>query len=216
MERPGTVRKLNPRSRGRSGAVILALLITAAGAGCAPSVQAESPGSETSTATPLSQEEFADIQQELEKLVPLLQQGTAGTAELEVDSLREFSCLRPEIKEQHKQTRWMSELSATPQDASAANGALEQVVSTLDQEGWTVDREAGDSEETDGIVREIVLSNGSLRATVTYARGRSNPEHFVTVFLRTSCLEHPEDHRMQRSPLDPDYGKSSQYYPDGA
>ena len=164
-------------------------------------------------AATLSPEEFADIQQELEKLVPLLQQGTAGTTALEVDSLREFSCLRPEIKEQHKQTRWMSELSAAPQDASAA---LEQVVSTLDQEGWSVEREAGSADETAGVVREIVLSNGSLRATVTYQRSESTPGHFVTVFLRTSCLEHPEDHRMQRSPLDPTYGTSDLYYPDGA
>ncbi|MCC3278331.1 hypothetical protein LJ754_04050 [Arthrobacter sp. zg-Y40] len=208
--------ELTPRSRGRSGAVILALLITAAAAGCAPSVQAESQETETSTAAPLSAEEFADIQQELEKLVPLLQQGTGGAAELAVDKLREISCLRPENKEQQKQTSWMSELSATPQDATAANAALEQVVSTLEQEGWTFSREAGDSEETDGVVREIVLSNGGLRATVTYERGQSNPEHFVTVFLRTSCLEHPADHQMQRSPLDPTYGISDLYYPDGA
>ena len=114
------------------------------------------------------------------------------------------------------QTRWLSELHATPQDAQTAKASLEKVVATLEQEGWTFDREAGDSEETDGIVREIVLSNGSLRATVTYERGRSNPEHYVKAFLRTSCLEHPEDHRMQRSPLDPDYGISDLYYPDGA
>lgn len=30
----------------------------------------------------------------------------------------------------------------------------------------------------------------------------------------SSCLDHPEEHRMDRSGLDPEYGRNSQYYQD--
>jgi hypothetical protein len=36
----------------------------------------------------------------------------------------------------------------------------------------------------------------------------------VIVSLSTPCLEHPEEHQMVRSELDPEFGLSSQQYTD--
>lgn len=38
----------------------------------------------------------------------------------------------------------------------------------------------------------------------------------LDILATTECTEHPDDHQMLRSELDPEYGISSRYYPDGA
>ena len=168
------------------------------------------------TSSQLSPEQFAAAQEELEQVFPLLQQETAGKAELGVRTLSESSCLRAEIREQQEQTRWEGILRGAPADAAGAGAAVDALVAALQKQGWTVDREANSPDEENGTVREVILHHGGIYATVTYSRSDVEPEHTVEVLAVTGCTDHPHDHQMLRSPLDPQYGTSSQYDPAGA
>lgn len=161
----------------------------------------------------LSSDQFAAVQPELEQVLPLMQEAAAETLELEIAKVAETSCLRPEIKEQHEQTRWEGILQGAPADSAAANAAVDNMKAALQAQGWTVSREENAPDEDHGTVREVFLDHGGLHTTIRYAR---RPEHTMAILVVTDCTDHSEDHQMLRSPLDPGYGRSSQYYPDGA
>lgn len=215
-----TAQRTGSRSKNALLLCAAAALIAALPSGCAPPSSADTETTETAmaqtTSPELSPEQFAAAQQELEKVFPRLQQEAAGDFELKVTTLSESSCLRPEVGEQQEQTRWEGILRGAPADAAGADAAVSAIIAALQEQGWTLDRETDFPEEVNGTVREVTLHHGGIHATVTYSRSEVKPEHAVEVLAVTGCIDHPRDHQMLRSPLDPQYGTSSKYYPDGA
>ena len=81
----------------------------------------------------------------------------------------------------------------------------------LDVEGWELLNEVSNPPEEGGDVRVLLYTKDDLGVTATY-RESSSP--WVEILLTSDCRKNPEDHRMVRSELDPDYGLSSEYYDD--
>jgi hypothetical protein len=148
---------------------------------------------------------------QFDELLPaLMEQADAG---LEVESLREESCLRPEIEEQQLETRWLGVASGPVPDTATANAALDRLGGWLDAEGWELRNEVSHPPEEGGDVRVLIYGRDDLGVTATHSESGS-PR--VEVVLTSSCRENPVEHRMERSEQDPEYGLSSQYYDDGA
>ncbi|MBD8044233.1 hypothetical protein H9638_10490 [Arthrobacter sp. Sa2BUA2] len=148
---------------------------------------------------------------QFEELLPaLVEQAGAG---LRIADLREESCLRPEIEEQHLETRWLGVASSQVADASIANEALDRMGAWLDDEGWELLDEVSYPPEERGDVRVLMYLRDDIGITVTY---RNSPSPWVEILLTSDCRENPAGHQMERSELDPNYGLSSQYYKDGA
>lgn len=188
-----------------AGAVLAAAVLTpAALAGCA--------GAEPQA---LSPEEFNAAQGSFEDLLPALQEEAAPFLDLELDNLREDTCRGPKSDEEHTETRWLGRLSGFPADPETANDAMDALRIPFEADGWALTTEHSLPEEVNGMARELYFEKDMLGVTVRYERGELVPDTIV-VFARTPCIEHPEDHRMLRSPLDPSYGNSSQFYSDGA
>ena len=160
----------------------------------------------------LSPEEFAATQELLEQLLPPLEQAAAESVDLEIENLEESSCMPMEVREQQMQTRWLGELHGEAADDAAANAALDAVAEYLKSNDWTLDEDENVPDVETGEVRTLYLVKGHLNLQAFYERGSSIS---VGVFAHTECTDHPEDHKMLRSPLDPSYGNSSQYYLDG-
>ena len=193
---------------------ILALTLTA----CAQSA----PNDPQSTETPMTQNSPAissnavpAAQTTLERVVPLIQAETASAVDLEVVAVREESCLRIEIEEQQTETRWVGSLQGVPADAAAANAALDSIRTALEADGWTLTRETDEPENEVGDVRVLIFQQGDMDLSAVYARNGDVAES-VEILATTDCTQHPTDHQMLRSELDPEYGISSRYYPDGA
>lgn len=140
----------------------------------------------------------------------VVEQADAG---LRIEDLREASCLRPEIKEQQLETRWLGIASGSVPDSATANAALDRIGAWLDAEGWELEDELVSPPADVGDVRVLVYSQDDVVLTATY---RESGQPWVEVLANTPCRENPPEHQMQRSELDPDYGISSQYYQDGA
>jgi len=64
-----------------------------------------------------------------------------------------------------------------------------------------------------GDVRAIYFNRRELGATAVHHR-KADDAHLV-VMVSSPCLDHPAEHRMVRSELDPEYGHYNQYYDDG-
>ena len=160
-----------------------------------------------------SPEQFAAVQEQLELLFPALEESAASSVELSPQMLSEDSCLGPQGGEPQTQTSWLGVLRGLPADDAAANAAIDALASHLQSDNWTV---VVDSETPDvkiGKARLVYLQQGPVNLRLTHERGYPD---IVEVLATTPCMDHPQDHKMQRSPLDPSYGKSSRYYPDGA
>ena len=164
--------------------------------------------SETSPDSAAAQETPDHLAQFEELLPALIEEAGAG---LDLEHLREESCLRPEIEEQQLETRWLGVASSQVAGAAVAHEALDRMGAWLDAEGWQLLNEVSNPPEEGGDVRVLLYTKDDLGVTATY-RESSSP--WVEILLTSPCRENPEDHRMVRSELDPEYGLSSQYYED--
>lgn len=133
-------------------------------------------------------------------------------AGLEIGTLREESCLRPEIEEQQLQTRWLGSAVARVDGPEPANAALDRLRDWLDSEGWEYRNEVTNPPEEGGDIRVLLYRKADVDVKATY---RNDGGPLVKVLVTSPCTKNPPDHQMQRSELDPDYGLSSQYYEDG-
>lgn len=159
----------------------------------------------------------AAIQGRLEQLLPPLQESSAQAGvDMEIINLRETSCLRPEIQEQNQQTSWEGVLHGTPADTTAANAALDQISAFLQAEGWALTDESSKPDEEVGTIRLLYFEQDGLHITARHdLAGEADLPSTLQVLAASGCVDHPEDHQMLRSPLDPDYGKSHPNYTDG-
>lgn len=186
----------------QTAAVSAAIVLTASLGGCALNTD-ETPDSAADT-TP-------DYLAKFDQFFPgVLEQADVG---LRIEDLREESCLRPEIKDQQLETRWLGTASGPVPDSGSANAALDRIGSWLDAEGWELEDELFSAPADAGDVRVLVYSQDDVLLTAAY---RESEGPYVEVVANTPCRENPPEHQMQRSELDPEYGISSQYYQDGA
>lgn len=153
----------------------------------------------------------ADFRARFEQLLPELVDRSG--AALDVEALREESCLAPEVEEQQTETRWMGLAGGALPDSAAANTALDDVGAWLETDGWEKQNEVTNPPEEGGDVRTLLYSKDDLGVVATY---RENGGPSIELLLTSPCTVQPGDHRMQRSTLDPEYGTSSQYYDDAA
>lgn len=207
------------RRRGplRNCGVAASVLATALTLGCGATTSGAPPtpqGSEAATNRALSPEEFAAVQARLENLVPSLRQEAGVHVGLELSALREATCLQPEYAPPETLTRWTGRLAGQPVDPAAANAALDAVRASLATDGWAVNPDEAVSDESIGTARELYFQKDGINITARYERAELVPDT-LTFLAATDCTDHPEGHQMLRSPLDPEYGISSQYYPDG-
>jgi hypothetical protein len=184
--------------------------------GCFAPPPADSAETETTMAAPsekLSPEEFAAVQGKLEDLFPSLEDAAADSVELSMRSLRESSCFGPEVTDRQTQTSWLGILRGVPADDAAANAAIDALSLQLQEDNWTLVEEYGTPDVEIGQVRLVYLEQDQVNLRLIHERGYPDK---VEVLASTGCYDHPQDHRMQRSRMDPEYGTSSQEYPDGA
>lgn len=193
---------------------VLGMVLVATGCFAPPS--ADSAETETTMATPsekLSPEEFAAVQGQLEELFPSLEDTAADSVELSMRSLRESSCFGPEVKDRQTQTSWLGILRGVPADDAAANAAIDALSLQLQSDNWTLVEEYRTPDVEIGQVRLVYLEQDQVNLRLIHEHGYPDK---VEVLASTGCYDHPKDHRMQRSRMDPEYGTSSQEYPDGA
>ena len=199
--------------------LIPALLAAALLASCAPAQSSPPEATETSMDDPRaidSPEHFAAIQGRIEKMVPSLQQTAADAGvELEVLRVRDSSCLRPGIKEQQQRTRWEGWLRGDAVNPQTANAVLDEMSLFLQAEGWTLMEETNHPERDKGKVRSLNFVNDGLSMSAVYDLSTGSGPGMLDILAATRCMDHPKDHQMLRSTLDPAYGGSDEYYLDG-
>ena len=202
---------------GQRRAAASLLLLAALLAGCAQASTAPETTENTMTPAIESPAQSAAIQGRLEQLLPPLQESSAQAGvDMEIINLRETSCLRPEIQEQNQQTSWEGVLHGTPADTTAANAALDQISAFLQAEGWALTDESSKPDEEVGTIRLLYFEQDGLHITARHdLAGEADLPSTLQVLAASGCVDHPEDHQMLRSPLDPDYGKSHPNYTDG-
>lgn len=204
-----------PKLRGHRLTVgILAVLMTVMATSCAASTSNTPQDSETAMTETLSSDEFAAMQGRLEQLMPALETAGGRFVDLHLNQIREVSCLRIESEKEQTQTSWHGELSGPAADPETANAALDAVRDLLLAEGWELSWEKNEPQEEVGRLRELSLHKDGLKVAASYARDRSG-YGTVLVLSTTRCTEHPEDHQMLRSSLDPEYGVTHPNYTDG-
>lgn len=204
---------------GQRRAAASMLLLTAVLAGCAQSDASTTPETTENTMTTASESpaQFSAIQGRLEQLLPPLQDSSAQAgADMELVTLREVSCLRPEIKEQNQQTSWEGLLRGTPANTEAANAALDEISAVLQAEGWALTDESNKPDEEVGTIRLLYFEQDGLHITARHdLAGEADLPSTLEVLAASGCVDHPEDHQMLRSTLDPDYGLYHPNYTDG-
>jgi hypothetical protein len=157
-----------------------------------------------------NQEKSRQHGQDIAALLPAIVETSAADVPLDVDLARERTCLRPEAEEPQTQTAWVGRAAGPVAEAARADTALDAISDYLTGEGWELKNETT-AQTRD--VRALYFNRGELAATATHHR-TAQDAHLIVNFS-SPCLEHPGEHRMLRSELDPEYGRSSQYYDDG-
>ncbi|MGW6174171.1 hypothetical protein ACWF5H_11815 [Arthrobacter sp. NPDC055138] len=152
-----------------------------------------------------------DYGRQLEQLLTHAMAEASSAVDLKVNVLREETCLRPENEQPQTQTAWVARATGDVADTDQANAALDAAAGYLSAQGWEQKNET--TAET-GDVRKLYFRNGDLGATA--AHHTLGGTGTVVLSFSSPCLDHPDDHRMVRSEQDPEYGKNSQYYEDGA
>ncbi|GAA1365785.1 hypothetical protein GCM10009596_30310 [Arthrobacter rhombi] len=147
--------------------------------------------------------------EQLGTVVTALVEETGEGAEVEIDDVREITCLRPEDDAPQTKTRWIGQVTGPIASTASANAALDRIDRRMKELKWEKDKEV--SEPADG-TRRLSFHQGELLATAEITD--APPHHSLEIFVRSRCTDQPVEHQMQRSELDPDYGKNSQYYDD--
>ena len=199
--------------------LIPALLLAALLTGCGAFAQSATPAA-TETAvddarTIRSPEHFAEMQGRLEQLVPSLQETSAEAGvELEVRGLADSSCHGTDLKEPQERTRWEGLLRGDSVNPETANAALDRMIELLQGDGWTLVEETNHPERDTGEVRSLAFVNDGLSMSVLYDLSTGSGPGMLDIVAVTRCVDHPKDHQMLRSTLDPHYGQSDEYYDD--
>ncbi len=167
----------------------------------------------TENTTDMEQQHFAAAQEQLERILPLLQESAASTGmDLPIMTLLESSCLGQIVENRQEQTQWQGILRGVFAEPAQAQTALDAITASLEAEGWNFEENLSDPAEAPDFGPALVYRKDGIHIDASYRVGDPNS---LEVFATTSCVDHPTDHQMLRSTLDPSYGKSSKYYPDG-
>jgi hypothetical protein len=157
--------------------------------------------------------DFDGAQKRMEYILPLLQdEATSAGLDLPLEKLVESSCLGPKEDQPQQQTRWEGFLRVGVTDFVQADAVVDTVSAVLASENWIETRD-DDISNDPFTPRYINYAKDGINVSVKYKVGVTDT---VEVLARTTCVDHPADHQMLRSTMDPSYGKSSKYYPDGA
>ncbi|WP_104053209.1 MULTISPECIES: hypothetical protein [unclassified Arthrobacter] len=184
-----------------------ALLIFSLG-GCTLISEAGTPDPSTAPSRPAAQ-----VLPELETILPDLMALGGEASPLAVQQLKEESCLDPLQEDNwNTQTRALGWLVGRFTDHESAQGAMDAWKSHLETGGWVQDDELRNAPETNGDVHVMRYHHEDLQLSARYDHAELNSSRNVSVVITSPCMKNPEDHRMTRSKLDPDYGVSSKYY----
>ncbi|WP_104102061.1 hypothetical protein [Arthrobacter sp. 08Y14] len=184
-----------------------ALLIFSLG-GCTLISEAGTPDPSTASSRPAAQ-----VLPELETILPDLLALGGEASPLAVQQLKEESCLDPLQEDNwNTQTRALGWLVGRFTDHESAQGAMDAWKSHLETGGWVQDDELRNAPETNGDVHVMRYHSEDLQLSARYDHAELNGSRNVSVVITSPCMKNPEDHRMTRSKLDPDYGVSSKYY----
>ncbi|MDN5823523.1 MAG: hypothetical protein L0J68_07655, partial [Micrococcaceae bacterium] len=197
----------HPGHSGRKPKTVPRLLTVAAGlavimflmSGCSTSSTPDP--SEASSASTARGQQVGPLLLELSEVV-------GDDADLKVDDAREETCLRPENDAPQTKTRWVGLATAAVKgDArSKAHHALDRIDQHLQADGWEKKNEV---KRHEGEARMLFFGKGDLGVTAELRNGSKYAKPSMEVFVSTPCIDQPVEHRMQRSELDPGYGKSS-------
>lgn len=184
-----------------------ALLILSLG-GCTVMSEAETPDPSEPSPRPA-----AEVLPELETILPDLLTLSGEGSPLAVQQLKEESCLDP-LQEHNwnTRTRALGWLVGRYADHESAQGAMDAWKSHLETVGWVRDEELRNEPETNGDVHVMRYHNADLQLSARYDHAELTSSRNVSVVITSPCLKNPDNHRMTRSKLDPDYGVSSKYY----
>lgn len=92
-----------------------------------------------------------------------------------------------------------------------ADAMVEAVLAVLASDCWELTR--GDDPSSDPYTpRYVDHAKDGIDVSVKYKVGVTDS---VEDFARAQSTDHPRDQQVLRSTMDPGYGKSSGYYPDG-
>jgi hypothetical protein len=169
---------------------------------------------------------FAVAQQEFEAVLPLLQDpdqqpgqaldqsvdqdATSSDAlTMEFGTFREHTCIGTKTDTPRQtETFWGAKMYGDPSTDAEALAMVAQKVDILEAAGWTIDEDATEPPPVDDELfrprRYVQASKSGLGITIEYI-GLS--EDLVTVWARSACVEHGEDHEMLRSSFDYDFEK---------
>ena len=150
--------------------------------------------------------------QKISSLLPQLIKVAGDDPGLAIHTAKEETCLRPENDAPQTNTRWVG-LATTPvkgNERGKAHAALDRLDAHLQADGW---EKLNEVTHRQGETRSLYFDNGDLGITAELVGGSTRQS--LEIMIDTPCSDHPAEHRMQRSELDPGYGKSSQYYDDG-
>ncbi|MGO2005112.1 hypothetical protein [Arthrobacter rhombi] len=154
----------------------------------------------------------AELNEKFTTLMPQLVERLSGAAEMKYKRVREESCLRAEEDEPQSRTAWIGWAVGPVADKASAERALDALDTQLADDGWDKENEVTSSAERAGSMRTLYYTKGKLGLTADLHR--STDRLNVDIKLKSRCVDQPTEHRMQRSQLDPGYGKNSQFYDD--
>lgn len=209
-------RGLRPSRLSRSSRAVAFALLLICAAGCAGIGSVNPGGSQsamTENTTEKDRQHFNAAQEQMEHILPQLQENTASAGvNLPLENLAEVSCLGAIVENTQEQTSWVGFLRAAVPDQAQAQTALDAVAASLETEGWTLGEDSGELVDDPDYGRYIVYRKDGIIINASYRFGDGG---LVEIRATTACVDHPTDHQMLRSALDPSYGKSHPDYPDG-
>lgn len=154
----------------------------------------------------------AALNEEFTALMPELLEPLTEAADMHYKRVREESCLRAEEDDPQTRTSWIGWAVGPVANTAAADRALDSLDSQLANDGWEKKNEVTSSDDHPGSVRTLFYRKGELGLSADLQR---SPHRLILdINLSSSCADQPVEHRMQRSELDPGYGKNSQFYDD--
>ncbi|MDN5823524.1 MAG: hypothetical protein ACTHWW_10795 [Arthrobacter sp.] len=154
----------------------------------------------------------ASLKEEFTRLMPPFLTTLSEGAEMGYKRVREESCLAHEVDNPQVNTSWLGWAIGEASNTAAANQSLDDLEKQLVDDGWEKENEIEKPDTDVGGVRKLFFRKSDLG--ITTELHRSSGQETLDIKLTSRCVDQPVEHRMQRSELDPGYGKSSQYYDD--
>lgn len=155
----------------------------------------------------------AALNDQFTELMPRLVEPASDAADMKYKRVREESCLGAEEDDPQTRTSWIGWAVGPVADEASAERALDALDTQLADDGWEKKSEVTPDDGHPASIRTLYYSKDDLGLTADLQR---SPDRLnLDVNMSSSCADQPTSHRMQRSELDPGYGKNSQYYDDG-